>query len=310
MNDLLYAYELKAPHHPRPPPRTIKLSHEPWMGVVHFRDYTQQMDRTTVAELEALVKQAALTVLDRRGLGPETLLLETCGSYRRGKELCNDADILVSCTQPEGQKGLREAIKQVLRDELGYDLIVLKEGGAVQVCTYNDVSFRAAQSTDVAHLYPNTTPNQTTPTTQGYGSSSFEHDDVEAHDNMLTLLKHEGRYRRLDVICPPPDQWGACVLGWSGTTQVEKDIRSYATEKKVGTKYAWTNWPSPCLSQPTENHPQLQQGWYYSQQALFDRQDHGKRLQNPASADGIFHREEEVWTFLGLCYLPLRLRWA
>lgn len=70
---------------------------------------------------------------------------------------------------------------------------------------------------------------------------------MEAHDNMLTLLKHEGHYRRLDVICPPPDQWGACVLGWSGTTQVEKDIRSYATEKKVGTKYAWRNWPSPCL---------------------------------------------------------------
>ncbi len=103
------------------------------MGVLHFRDYSQRMSRASVAALEALVRRAALTALQRRGLGPETLLLETCGGYRRGKESNGDADILVSCTEAEGQVELREAIKRVMRDEMGLDLIVLKEGGAVQV---------------------------------------------------------------------------------------------------------------------------------------------------------------------------------
>lgn len=216
------------------------------MGVVHFRDYSQKMDRPTVAAIEAVVRQAALTVLERRGLGPETLLLETCGGYRRGKEWSGDADVLVSCTQAEGQEGLREAMKQVMQGEMGLDMIVLKEGGAVQ----------------------------------GFAISDHPHEKLPSHDNMLTLLKHDGKYRRLDVISPPPDQWASCVLGWSGTKQMEKDLRDFADSI----------------------------GLYLSQQALYKAD--GPRLHNPRSPDGVFHEERELWEFMGLRYLPPRLRWA
>lgn len=29
---------------------------------------------------------------------------------------------------------------------------------------------------------------------------------------MLMLIKHEGLFRRLDIISPPPDQWCVCGL--------------------------------------------------------------------------------------------------
>lgn len=45
---------------------------------------------------------------------------------------------------------------------------------------------------------------------QGFTNPNKPHEKLESHDNMLTLIKHEGLYRRLDIICPPPDQWCVC----------------------------------------------------------------------------------------------------
>lgn len=46
---------------------------------------------------------------------------------------------------------------------------------------------------------------------QGFPTNK-PHERLESHDNMLMLIKHEDLYRRLDIICPPPDQWCVCVL--------------------------------------------------------------------------------------------------
>ena len=99
---------------------------------------------------------------------------------------------------------------------------------------------------------------------------------------MLTLMRYKGLYRRVDIICPPPDQWGPCVLGWSGTKQMEKDLRDYSHfERKTS----------------------------FSQQAIFFDAT-GKRARNPKSEDGNFDQEEDIWEFLGLKFLPPTLRWA
>ena len=56
------------------------------MGLLHFREYDIKMDRATVAGIGELVRQAAAMVIKEKGYGPETLLLEICGGYRRGKD--------------------------------------------------------------------------------------------------------------------------------------------------------------------------------------------------------------------------------
>jgi DNA polymerase/3'-5' exonuclease PolX len=203
------------------------------------------MSRGQVEGVAALVREAAVKALQEKGMGPETLLLEICGGYRRGKEENGDADVLVSCTQAEGQSGLREAMKRIFQEEMKLDMIFLKEGSG---------------------------------TVQGYPTSS-PHEKVESHDNTLTLIKYEGVYRRLDIISPPPDQWAFCILGWSGNRQMEKDLRDYSNDK----------------------------GFHLSQQALYK---HAKRVKNPKSEDGVFHTEEDIWTYMGLKFLHPRLRWA
>lgn len=69
------------------------------------------------------------------------------------------------------------------------------------------------------------------------------------------------------------------MLGWSGTKQMEKDLRDYADSI----------------------------GLYLTQQAVYKG---ANRLPNPKSPDGIFHREEDIWVFIGLRFLPPVLRWA
>jgi len=214
------------------------------ISLLYVEEYGVKMTREIVAGVEGVVRQAALRALVRRGLRPETLLLTTCGGYRRGKELNGDVDVLVSCTRVDGQEGLREEIKRVMVEEMGRDILVLNEGNV----------------------------------TAGFAPGPA-HEKIASHDSMLMLIKYEGLYRRLDVISPPPDQWAFCVLGWSGSKQMEKDLRDYASER----------------------------GFHLSQQAVYKDM---KRQRNPKSEDGVFHTEKEVWDYLGLQFLPPCLRWA
>ncbi len=178
--------------------QAARPSQEQMMGLLYFEEYSVKMSRAQVEGLEALVREAAVKALAEKGLGPETLLLEVCGGYRRGKEENGDADVLVSCTQAEGQDGLREAMKRIMTEEMKLDMVFLKEGGV-----------------------------------EGYGPVGHPtHEKLTSHDNMLTLIKYEGLYRRVDVISCPPDQWAFCVLGWSGTKQMEK----------VPGGWLWVDW--------------------------------------------------------------------
>jgi len=111
--------------------KSQRPTQEQIFGLLYVEEYGVKMTREDVAGVEGIVREAALKALERRGLGPETLLLVTCGGYRRGKELNGDADVLVSCTQAEGQVGLREEVKKVMVEEMGREILMLKEGSAV-----------------------------------------------------------------------------------------------------------------------------------------------------------------------------------
>jgi DNA polymerase mu len=122
----------------------------------------------------------------------EELRFEVCGGYRRGKDMNGDVDALVSCRKGGKHRVLREGIRRELAAR--FEFVALKEAGA----------------------------------SDGFAKSSDPHEKLEHHDNGLFLIRFNGLFRRLDVIVPPPEQWAFCVLGWSGTKQMEKDLRDYA----------------------------------------------------------------------------------
>lgn len=66
-----------------------KLSHNQMIGLKYCQEFLQRIPRDEVTEIENVVREAAESI--RPGL-----LIQTCGSYRRGKATCGDCDILIT----------------------------------------------------------------------------------------------------------------------------------------------------------------------------------------------------------------------
>ena len=64
------------------------------IGLKHYDDFLQRIPRDEAARIEETVKNMAF------GLN-ENLIIDTCGSYRRGRATCGDVDILI--THSDGQ---------------------------------------------------------------------------------------------------------------------------------------------------------------------------------------------------------------
>ena len=59
------------------------------IGLKYFNEFLERIPREEVAQIESVVREAAASF--RTGL-----LIQTCGSYRRGKDTCGDCDILIT----------------------------------------------------------------------------------------------------------------------------------------------------------------------------------------------------------------------
>ena len=63
------------------------------IGLKHHGEFLQRIPREEAAKIEATVKEAALAI-------NSGLIVQACGSYRRGKASCGDVDVLI--THPDG----------------------------------------------------------------------------------------------------------------------------------------------------------------------------------------------------------------
>ncbi|XP_014669199.1 PREDICTED: DNA polymerase lambda-like isoform X3 [Priapulus caudatus] len=63
------------------------------IGLNHFEDFLDRMPRSEAAEIENMVQTSALAIA-------KGLIVQACGSYRRGKPTCGDTDVLI--THPDG----------------------------------------------------------------------------------------------------------------------------------------------------------------------------------------------------------------
>lgn len=79
------------------------------IGLKHFHDFNEKMPRAEVEEIEAKVKEVAHSI-------DPGLEVVTCGSYRRGRPMCGDVDLLI--THPDGRshKGIFSVLLQRCRE--------------------------------------------------------------------------------------------------------------------------------------------------------------------------------------------------
>lgn len=94
------------------------------IGLKYYEELMDRMPREEAALIEAVVKDAALTI-------QSGLIVTACGSYRRGKSTCGDVDILI--THPDGKSHLHiyKELLHKLHDDgfLTDDLVSIESEG-------------------------------------------------------------------------------------------------------------------------------------------------------------------------------------
>jgi DNA polymerase IV len=133
-----------------------------------------------------------------------------CGGYRRGKPWSSDVDIIITHPKENATKGLLHAI------------------------------IKSLESTNfITHTLTVSTASQ-----HREGDAPRYHFDSDGHGIgaldtglVVILFPTESSYytkihRRLDIIIAPWHGYGTAIVGWTGGTTFERDLRLWAKTKK------------------------------------------------------------------------------
>uniref|UniRef100_A0A131XSZ4 DNA polymerase n=1 Tax=Ixodes ricinus TaxID=34613 RepID=A0A131XSZ4_IXORI len=85
-----------------------QLTGQQKIGLKHFHDFLEKMPREEAGEIADTVAKAALSL-------QPGLTVVPCGSYRRGKSMCGDVDVLISHAELSALDGLLNRLLQLLR---------------------------------------------------------------------------------------------------------------------------------------------------------------------------------------------------
>ncbi|BGP33527.1 hypothetical protein JCM10296v2_005331 [Rhodotorula toruloides] len=171
----------------------------------YYDDLQEKIPRSEVESILAFVELQ----LNRIKPGFKTLL---CGGYRRGKEFSNDVDILVTYPHRDGEE---RGVLQALVERMQQKNLIPEDGILTLTTCGTDRTI---------------TPNR---------SATL----LDALDKALIIFRHpangttrvKDKYRRVDLVVTTWREWGSAVVGWTGSTQFERDLRRHA--KRINLKF-------------------------------------------------------------------------
>ncbi|BGP41573.1 hypothetical protein JCM10449v2_005564 [Rhodotorula kratochvilovae] len=167
----------------------------------YHADLQEKIPRSEVESIRDFIK----IQLDKIQPGAK---LELCGGYRRGKEFSNDVDVIITFPHQDGvERGvLAKLVHRLMRKGL------IPEDGVLMHTTCG---------TDRT-----TWANRPAPL-------------LDTLDKALVIFRHPRNnldrcrdvWRRVDLVVAAWPHWGSAVVGWTGSTQFERDLRTWAKEK-------------------------------------------------------------------------------
>ncbi|KAF5532214.1 DNA polymerase IV [Fusarium napiforme] len=177
------------------------LSRSQQLGVKFYNEFSQGIPRDEVATIAAAILEHARLI----DPGFEMVIV---GGYRRGKQLSGDADVVLSHRN---------------------------ENKTLNVITKIVVALEKAQL--ITHTLTLSTHNsdrgQRPVSWKGEKSNSSGFDTL---DKALVVWQDSSKnatpHRRVDIIISPWKTVGCAVLGWSGGTTFQRDIRRYCKKVK------------------------------------------------------------------------------
>jgi DNA polymerase IV len=237
------------------------------IGLKYYDEFLDGIPRDEVERIAEIVRQHTVALRDER------ITVTVVGGYRRGKERSGDVDMIVSHPDLNATAGLVEEIVQSLEEA-------------------EWITHTLTMSLNNTHRGQNTLPFRTSKQS-GVGFDTLDKALVVWQDpNWPTKerdlaadpkAKNPNIHRRVDIILSPWRTVGCAVMGWSGGTTFQRDLRRYVKHMK---------------------------GWKFDSSGVRSRET-GEvvQLEGPEGVDGTPEdAESRVFEGLGLEYIPPEMR--
>ncbi|KAI9780052.1 MAG: hypothetical protein M1839_007034 [Geoglossum umbratile] len=192
------------------------LSRVQQIGVKYFEEFQEKISRQEVESIAEIIAQHARRVRDD---GIECCIV---GGYRRGKQESGDVDVILTHRDEMQTLGLVMDVAASLETDgwITHTLLIAMGG-----------TKRGQQPIPARHLGG------------GHGFDTLDKALVVWQDiNFLSQPnsaptsdkepKNPNLHRRIDIIIAPWRSIGCAIVGWSGATTFERDIRRYAKNVK------------------------------------------------------------------------------
>ncbi|KAF2001607.1 Nucleotidyltransferase [Amniculicola lignicola CBS 123094] len=186
------------------------------IGLKYYEEFLEPIPRAEVEQIASVVREHAVRLRDER------VTVTLVGGYRRGKEASGDVDMIVSHPDILATANLVQDLVESLEEA-------------------EWITHTLTLSLHNTHRGQSTLPFRTTKAS-GAGFDTLDkalvvwqnpewptrEEDLAANEN----VKNPNIHRRVDIIVSPWRTVGCAVMGWSGGTTFQRDLRRYAKAVK------------------------------------------------------------------------------
>lgn len=197
-----------------------RLDENQQVGVKFYDDFQAKIPREEVERI-------GQTVLEYASKIREGFQMVICGGYRRGKKLCGDVDIILTHPDESATHRFIDPLKEELENG-GWILYTLQHSNKNSTRNQEPLNWKGGMPRS------------------GYGFDSLdkalvvwqdpnwptEKEDLERDPK----AKNPNLHRRVDIIISPWKTAGCAIVGWTGATMFERDIRLYCRQE-LGYKF-------------------------------------------------------------------------
>lgn len=186
------------------------------IGLKYYDEFLEGIPRDEVERIADVVRRHAVALRDDR------VTVTVVGGYRRGKEMSGDVDMIVSHPDLNATAGLVKEVVQSLEEEewITHTLTLsLNNTNRGQ----HTLPFRSSKQAGVGF----DTLDKALVVWQDPNWPTREQDRAVDPN-----AKNPNIHRRVDIILSPWRTVGCAVMGWSGGTTFQRDLRRYAKHIK------------------------------------------------------------------------------
>jgi DNA polymerase IV len=182
------------------------------IGVKYYDEFLVPIPRDEVEQIGAVVRECVVRLRDER------VTVTIVGGYRRGKTASGDVDMIVSHPDLEVTAGLvREIVESLEETEFITHTLTMSLTNTNR--GQHALPFRSAKGAGAGF----DTLDKALVVWQDPAWPTREQDLAEN-----PKAKNRAIHRRVDIIIAPWRSVGCAVMGWSGGTTFQRDLRRYA----------------------------------------------------------------------------------